>query len=74
MGSNLGYFVLGNATNNDTCLKVLAVWFPMDVGRRRLRCVGHIINLVVRAVISGENVNKFEDEISRRASVETVRT
>ncbi|XP_044718780.1 transposase-like protein [Hirsutella rhossiliensis] len=27
----------------------------MDVGRRRLRCIGHIINLVVRAVIFGSN-------------------
>jgi hypothetical protein len=68
LGSNLGYFVLDNATNNDTCLKALAVWFPMDVGRRRLRCVGHIINLVVRAVIFGENVNKFEDEIRTAGS------
>jgi hypothetical protein len=35
----------------------------MDVGRRRLRCIGHIINLVVRAVIFGSNVSKFETEL-----------
>ncbi|KAM4063997.1 transposase-like protein [Hirsutella rhossiliensis] len=37
--------------SNDTCLETLARWFPMDVSRRRLRCIGHVINLVVRAVI-----------------------
>jgi hypothetical protein len=63
LGSKLGYFVLDNADSNDTCLKALAVWFPIDVGRRRLRCIGHIINLVVRAVIFGEKVGKFEEEL-----------
>ncbi|KAG6988733.1 hypothetical protein FOFC_20727 [Fusarium oxysporum] len=63
MGSKLGYFMLDNAESNDTCLEALARWFPMDVGRRRLRCIGHIINLVVRAVIFGSNVSKFETEL-----------
>ena len=63
MGSKLGYFMLDNAESNDTCLEALARWFPMDVGRRRLRCIGHIINLVVRAVIFGSNVAKFEAEL-----------
>ncbi|KAM4056473.1 reverse transcriptase (RNA-dependent DNA polymerase) [Hirsutella rhossiliensis] len=35
----------------------------MDVSRRRLRCIGHVINLVVRAVIFGSNVSKFEAEL-----------
>ncbi|KAM4063327.1 transposase-like protein [Hirsutella rhossiliensis] len=34
----------------------------MDVGRRRLCCIGHIINLVVQAVIFGSNVGRFEAE------------
>ncbi|KJZ70580.1 hypothetical protein HIM_10009 [Hirsutella minnesotensis 3608] len=63
MGSKLGYFMLDNAKSNDTCLETLAWWFPMDIGRRRLRCIGHIINLVVRAVIFGSNVSKFEAEL-----------
>jgi hypothetical protein len=63
MGAKLGYFMLDNADSNDTCLQTLAQWFPMDVGRRRLRCIGHIINLVVRAVIFGSNVSRFEAEL-----------
>ncbi|KAM4061909.1 transposase-like protein [Hirsutella rhossiliensis] len=63
LGSKLGYFMLDNAKSNDTCLETLARWFPMDVSRRRLRCIGHVINLVVRAVIFGSNVSKFEAEL-----------
>jgi hypothetical protein len=63
MGSKLGYFMLDNAESNDTCLKTLTSWFPIDVGRCRLRCIGHIINLVVRAVIFGSNASKFEAEL-----------
>ena len=63
IGAKLGYFMLDNAESNDTCLETLARWFPIDVGRRRLRCIGHIINLVVRAVIFGSNISKFEAEL-----------
>ncbi|KAG7100801.1 Zinc finger BED domain-containing protein RICESLEEPER 1 like [Verticillium longisporum] len=63
MGFKLGYFMLDNAESNDTCLETLARWFPMDISRRRLRCIGHIINLVVRAIIFGSNVTKFEAEL-----------
>ncbi|KJZ68471.1 hypothetical protein HIM_12135 [Hirsutella minnesotensis 3608] len=63
LGSKLGYFMLDNAESNDTCIQTLAQWYPMDVQRRRLRCVGHIINLVVRAVIFGFNAGKFESQL-----------
>ncbi|KAG7410115.1 putative AC9 transposase [Fusarium oxysporum f. sp. raphani] len=65
MGSKLGYFMLDNAESNDTCLETLARWFPMDVSRRRLRCIGHIINLVVRAVIFGSNFRDLGQEGGR---------
>lgn len=63
MGTKLGYFILDNAESNDTCLETLARWFPMDVSRRRLCCIGHIISLVVRAVIFGSNVSIYEAEL-----------
>ena len=63
IGAKLGYFMLDNAESNDTCLEMLAQWFPMDVGKPRLSCIGHIINLVVRAVIFGSNVSRFEAEL-----------
>ncbi|KJZ70963.1 hypothetical protein HIM_09667 [Hirsutella minnesotensis 3608] len=63
LGSKLGYFMLDNAKSNDACLETLIRWFPMDVNRCRLSCIGHIINLVVRAIVFGSNVSKFEAEL-----------
>ena len=39
--SNLGWFVLDNASNNDTTLENLAGSFSFTVKERRLRCAGH---------------------------------
>jgi len=44
--SNIGFFVLDNATNNDTTLVELAKDLGFDLKERRLRCIGHIINLI----------------------------
>ena len=59
----LGYSMLDNAESNDTCLETLARWFPMDVRRRRLRCIGHVISIIVRAAIFGSNISTFEAEL-----------
>ena len=55
--------MLNNADSNDTCLETLTRWFPMDVSQRYLRYIGHIINLIVRAVIFGINISKFKAEL-----------
>ena len=39
--SNLGWFVLDNAFNNDTTLENLAGSFSFTVKELRLRCAGH---------------------------------
>jgi hypothetical protein len=44
----IGYFVLDNATNNDTCMEKLGQIYGFNHQQRRLRCMGHIINLVAR--------------------------
>ena len=65
--SKVGYCVTDNATNNDTALKVLAESLLeihsiiYDVDSHRLRCLGHIINLVVKALL-------FESSISADTS------
>src|SRR5579871_5529360 len=58
----LGYFMLDNASNNDTCLKELAQRFNFDATQRRLRCAGHILNLAARQIIHGKNPEAFEQE------------
>jgi hypothetical protein len=48
---NLGYFVLDNTTNNDTTLRELAKTMDFDPILKRLRCIGHIINLIAELYI-----------------------
>jgi hypothetical protein len=48
--SKIGYFMMYNASNNDTMLDAFAVHMetlgiPFDIQQRRLRCTGHVINL-----------------------------
>jgi len=59
----IGYFVLDNAGNNDTCIEALAAEFGFNPKHRHLRCTGHIINLVVKAFLFGHDVEAFEAEI-----------
>jgi hypothetical protein len=59
----LGCFMMDNAKDNDTCMKELAKSLPIDTQRQRLRCAGHIIHLVVKALLFGKGVNKFQREL-----------
>ncbi|KAF5705269.1 ribonuclease H [Fusarium mundagurra] len=52
---SLGYYIGDNATSNDTCLEELSKVLEAESGaeyahkRRRIRCIGHIINLALQA-------------------------
>jgi hypothetical protein len=55
----VGAFQMDNTTNNDTALEALAVDIPgLNVKQQRLRCFGHIINLVVKALLYGSGNGK----------------
>ena len=62
--NNLGYFIMDNASNNDTALKELSSLIIQDGGtgfdpvERRLRCFGHIINLAVKDLLYGPKKKK----------------
>ena len=49
----LGYFVLDNATSNDTCVEAIFNELRPDLIKkeRRLRCIGHIINIAAQAFL-----------------------
>ena len=64
VGQNLGAFMMDNAGDNDTMLKELATRFDINVSHSRLRCLGHIINLVVKALLFGKGVSKFERKLA----------
>ena len=48
---NLGYFVLDNIPNNDTTLIKLIKKINFKPIEKRLRYIGHIINLIAEAYL-----------------------
>ena len=66
-GNQVGWFVLDNASSNDTCvaeiLKALGINDTLE--SRRLRCLGHIFNLAAKAFLFGSDSTSVEAEIER---------
>ncbi|CAE7021734.1 hypothetical protein PTTW11_03315 [Pyrenophora teres f. teres] len=60
--ARVGYFVLDNASNNDTAVKSLAEKFGFIASERRLRCCCHILNLSAQLVIWGKDRSAYENE------------
>ena len=58
----IGYFMLDNATNNDTAMMAIAKEFNFNPIERRLRCSGHIINIIARHLLYGYNPDLFKAE------------
>ncbi|OAQ60846.1 transposase-like protein [Purpureocillium lilacinum] len=58
----VGYFVTDNAESNDTCLEDLGSELGFKKQHRRLRCCGHIINLVARSILFGTDADAFEED------------
>ena len=68
IGSRIGFFVLDSASTNDTCVEIiLKTLYPKmnekQRRRRRLRCLGHIVNLAARAFLLGHGAEKTLDEL-----------
>lgn len=66
-GNHIGWFVLDNASSNDTCVAEIlkALGIQDTVGRRRLRCLAHSVSLAANALFSGPDPDSFEDDIER---------
>ena len=58
----MGYFIANNADNNDTCIDDLSKEFGFDPLYRRLRYMGHIINLVARTLLFGADLSALNKE------------
>lgn len=58
----IGYYVTDNAESNDTCLDHLAVELGFNRQQRRLRCSGHIIDLVARSILFGTDADAFVED------------
>lgn len=65
--ANLGVFVGDNAGNNDIAVKAIVHRFMPEEddegSSRRVRCLGHIINLAAKAFLLGNDCEAFVDEI-----------
>ncbi|KAM4067529.1 transposase [Hirsutella rhossiliensis] len=66
----VGYFVTDNAESNDTCLDRLSTELEFRKQHRRLRCFGHIINLVARSILFGANVDAFEEDCQAEKEIQ----
>lgn len=69
--AKIGYFMLDNAGSNDTAVDaILKQLFPLmkkeKRKQRRLRCLGHVINLAAQTFILGKNSEKVLDELSAK--------
>jgi hypothetical protein len=62
MTENLGFFVLDNVFNNNTTLVELSKSIDFDPKERRLCYISHIINLIAKQYLFGQNLKSFENE------------
>lgn len=60
ISTTTGFIMMDNASNNDKCIEELAKKYPAITKKSRLRCVGHVLNLIVKALLFGEGVSKME--------------
>jgi hypothetical protein len=51
-------------------LNQLSEALDIDLGKRHVRCIGHIINLVAHEVLFGESVEAFEDTLEGISAAE----
>jgi hypothetical protein len=59
--SRLGFFIADNAGNNDTCIRAICQLLDIKNPKtRRVRCLGHIINLAAKAFLFSEDVDAFK--------------
>jgi hypothetical protein len=69
--SRLGFFVGDNAGNNDTCWRAICRKLRPDIkapDNRRVRCLGHILNLAAKAFLFGKDADAFEDDTNQKRS------
>jgi hypothetical protein len=69
---NVGYFVLDNASNNDTTVAALARQFSFNTAHRRLRCGPYIINLVGQMIIFGSEDAAYDNAAGVATDVEVI--
>ena len=67
--NKIGYFVLNNAGLNNTCISAIIERLNIkDIKEHRRLCyLGHVLNLLVKVMLFGENPKVFEKDITTAA-------
>ena len=75
----LGFFIADNAPVNDVAIRLILIHLRPDLKNpdsRRIRCLGHIINLVAKAFLFRKNADAFEEDSQtkkERSKLKTIR-
>lgn len=64
IGDNFGHAIADNASENTACLNHLSELLNIDLDKRRVMCMGHIINLVAQEVLFSSDIDAFELELT----------
>ena len=60
----ISYFIIDNATNNNTYIKALRIEFGFNLLHRYLRYSSYKINLITRAILQGIDKEAFENKLT----------
>ena len=72
ISDKIGYFIADNAANNDAARRLLSYHIHVKPARQRLRCSGHVINLVVRAILYGVDSECMLDAVLSSQIMEAI--
>jgi hypothetical protein len=64
----IGYMTLDNATNMDVAAREVGDALGFNGNQRRVRCMGHVINLVVKSLLFGKSDSDFDDLVADNAT------
>ena len=70
ISDKIGYFITDNAANNDAALRLLSYHIDVRLTKQRLRCSGHVINLVMKAILYGVDSECILDLVLLEADYE----
>lgn len=73
-GDRVAYYAADNATNNDTALAALNESVKVDPVKQRLRCAGHIYNLVCNAILYGVDDEASQDALQQAREIDSAVT
>lgn len=65
ISDKLGIIITDNASNNNTMMRELAALLPGRISEQdHGYCLGHIINLIVQAILFGKGLSRFQKDLA----------